>query len=418
MKDLFDKVHEHMGPLGQYMDVAHNYYAFPKLEGENGPRMRFNGREVIVWNINCYLGLHHLPEVKAADSDAAAEFGMHYPMGARIMSGETDAHEELEQQLADFTNKEASVLLNFGYQGIMSVVDGLLSRHDVVVYDRDDHACIMDGIRMHTGPKYAFKHNDIDHFLVRMEQARAKADELNSGILVVTEGVFGMKGEQGIMKEILEHKEKYGFRLVVDDAHGFGTMGATGAGACEEQGIMDEVDVYFSTFAKSMSGFGAFVSGDKFLMDYFRYNLRSQIFAKSLCMPMVKGALKRLEIVRSPKGAELREKLWKNVHMLQDGLRDAGFDIGTPQACVTPVYMKGTVGEAGALVKDIRETHGIFCSVVLPPMIPKGTILLRMIPTATHSEEDIQLTLDAFKACRSKLEDGTYLAIGKTLTDH
>lgn len=418
MKDIFDKVQEHMGPLGQYMDVAHNYFAFPKLEGENGPRMRFNGREVIVWNINCYLGLHHLPEVQKADADAAAEFGMHYPMGARIMSGETDAHEELERQLAEYTQKEAAVLLNFGYQGIMSIVDVLLGRHDVVVYDRDDHACIMDGIRMHTGPKYAFKHNDIDHFLVRMKQAKEKADELNSGILVVTEGVFGMKGEQGIMKDILKYKEEYGFRILVDDAHGFGTMGPTGAGACEAQGIQDQIDVYFSTFAKSMSGFGAFVSGDKFLMDYFRYNLRSQLFAKSLCMPMVKGALKRLEVVRSPKGDELRKKLWKNVYMLQDGLKDLGFDIGVPEACVTPVYMKGTVGEAGALVKDIRETYGIFCSVVLPPMIPKGTILLRMIPTASHTEEDIQQTLDAFAACREKLQAGVYLEAGKELTDH
>jgi glycine C-acetyltransferase len=339
-------------------------------------------------------------------------------MGARIMSGETTAHEELEAQLAEYTEKEAAVLLNFGYQGIMSIVDVLLGRHDVVVYDRDNHACIMDGIRMHTGPKYAFKHNDIDHFLVRMEQAKAKAEETGGGILVVTEGVFGMKGEQGIMKEILEYKEKYGFRIVIDDAHGFGTMGPTGAGACEEQGIQDKVDVYFSTFAKAMSGFGAFCSGDKFLMDYFRYNLRSQLFAKSLCMPMVKGALKRLEIVRSPQGAELRKKLWKNVYMLQDGLKEAGFDIGTPQACVTPVYMSGTVGEAGALVKDIRENHGIFCSVVLPPMIPKGTILLRMIPTAAHTEQDIQATLEAFKATRANLADGTYRELGKELTDH
>lgn len=418
MKDIFEKVQEHMGPLGQYMDVAHNYFAFPRLEGENKPRMMFNGREVIVWNVNAYLGLHLLPEVREADAQAAAEYGMHYPMGARIMSGETTAHEQLEAELADYTQKEAAVLLNFGYQGIMSIVDALLGRNDVVVYDRDNHACIMDGIRMHTGPKFPFKHNDIDHFLVRMEQAKKKADELNSGILVVTEGVFGMKGEQGIMKEILEYKEKYNFRIVIDDAHGFGTMGPTGAGACEAQGIMDQVDVYFSTFAKSMSGFGAFVSGDKFLMDYFRYNLRSQIFAKSLCMPMVKGGLKRMEIVRSPLGAELRKKLWKNVYMLQDGLKEAGFDIGTPQACVTPVYMKGTVGEAGALVKDIRESYGIFCSVVLPPMVPKGTILLRMIPTASHTEEDINETLAAFKAARVKLEDGTYLAIGKTMTDN
>ncbi|MEM7572858.1 MAG: pyridoxal phosphate-dependent aminotransferase family protein [Bacteroidota bacterium] len=416
MKDLFDKVHEHMGPLGQYMDVAHNYFAFPKLEGPTGSRMTFNGREMVIWNINCYLGLEQLPEVREADAQAAQEFGLHYPMGARIMSGESDYHEQLEAELAEFTQKEAAVLLNFGYQGIMSIVDVLLGRNDVVVYDKENHACIMDGIRMHTGPKYAYKHNDTEHFLRRIKQARAKADELGGGILVVTEGVFGMKGEQGNMKDILQYKEEYGFRLLVDDAHGFGTMGPTGAGACELQGIQDEVDVYFSTFAKSMSGFGAFVSGDKYLMDFMRYNLRSQLFAKSLCMPMVKGALKRLEIVRNR--PELREKLWKNVYALQNGLRDLGFDIGNPEACVTPVYMKGTVGEAGALVRDLRERFGIFCSVVLPPMIPQGTILLRMIPTATHTDKDIQVTLDAFKAVREKLEAKIYLEEGKMLTDH
>jgi glycine C-acetyltransferase len=411
MKDLFAKFEEHRGPLGQYMDVAHGYYAFPKLEGELGPRMRFMDREMIIWSINDYLGLSNRPEIREADAQAAAEYGMAYPMGARIMSGETKFHEQLEQELSDFVKKEATLLLNFGYQGILSIVDGLLSRHDVVVYDRDNHACIMDGIRMHNGPKFAFKHNDLEHFLVRMEQAKAAAEKHNSGILVVTEGVFGMRGEQGILKEIVEYKEKYGFRLLVDDAHGFGTLGATGAGAGEEQGVQDEIDVYFSTFAKSMAGFGAFVSGDKGLIDYMRYNLRSQIFAKSLCMPMVKGALKRLELLRSM--PELREKLWKNVRQLQGGLVEAGFDIGNTGACVTPVYMKGTVGETAALVQDIRENYGIFCSVVMPPVIPKGQVILRLIPTASHTTAEIEETLAAFKAVRTKLENGTYRKIGE-----
>jgi glycine C-acetyltransferase len=411
MKDLFAKFEEHRGPLGQYMEVAHGYFAFPKLEGKLGPRMRFMDREMIVWSINDYLGLSNRPEIREADAQAAAEHGMAYPMGARIMSGETKFHEQLEQELSDFVQKEATLLLNFGYQGIMSVVDTLLSRHDVVVYDRDDHACIMDGIRMHNGPKYAFKHNDLEHFLVRMEQAKAEAEKRNSGILVITEGVFGMRGEQGILKEIVEYKKQYGFRLLVDDAHGFGTLGATGAGAGEEQGVQDEIDVYFSTFAKSMAGFGAFVSGDKGLIDYMRYNLRSQIFAKSLCMPMVKGALKRLEMLRTM--PELREKLWKNVKQLQSGLTEAGFDIGNTGACVTPVYMKGTVGETAALVQDIRENYGIFCSVVMPPVIPKGQIILRLIPTASHTQADIDQTLKAFKAVRTKLENGTYRKIGE-----
>ncbi|MGB3547765.1 MAG: pyridoxal phosphate-dependent aminotransferase family protein [Saprospiraceae bacterium] len=416
MKDLFDKVHEHMGPLGQYMDVAHGYYAFPILEGDLGPRMKFMGREMIVWSLNSYLGLANHPEVRKVDAQAAADYGMAYPMGARIMSGETNKHLELEAELSDFMQKEATMLLNFGYQGIMSVVDQLLSRHDVVVYDRDDHACIMDGVRMHNGPKYAFKHNDLDHLKVRLKQATAKAEELNSGILVISEGVFGMRGEQGILKEIVELKKEYNFRLLVDDAHGFGTLGETGMGAGEAQGVQDGIDVYFSTFAKSMAGFGAFVSADKKIIDFMRYNLRSQIFAKSLCMPMVIGALKRLEMLRTM--PELREKLWKNVHMLQNGLQEAGFDIGNTGACVTPVYMKGTVGEAGALIRDIRENYGIFCSVVLPPIIPKGQLILRLIPTAAHSEEDIRETLEAFKAIRAKQEKGIYLEEGKLLTEH
>ena len=412
MKDLFDKF-DHKGPLGQYQEVAHGYFSFPKLEGELGPRMKFRGKECIIWSINSYLGITNHPEVRKADAEAAADYGMAYPMGARIMSGETDAHIQLEKELAEFTHKEGALLLNFGYQGIMSIVDACLSRHDVVVYDRDNHACIMDGIRMHQGPKFAFKHNDIDHFLVRMEQAKKEAEKRDSGILVITEGVFGMRGEQGILKEICEYKEQYGFRLLVDDAHGFGTMGATGAGAGEEQGVQDQIDVYFSTFAKAMSGFGAFVSADKDVIEYFRYNLRSQVFAKSLCMPMVKGALTRLRLLREQ--PELREKLWRNVRHLQDGLREAGFDIGNTGACVTPVYMTGTPYEAGALIYDMRENYNIFCSIVLPPVIPKGTILLRLIPTAEHTPEDIQTTLDVFRKLRSKLEDGTYHKMGEML---
>lgn len=412
MKDLFDKFN-HKGPLGQYQDVAHGYFSFPKLEGELGPRMKFRGKECIIWSINSYLGITNHPEVRKADSEATAEFGLAYPMGARIMSGETDAHLQLEKELAEFTQKEDALLLNFGYQGIMSVVDACLSRHDVVIYDRDDHACIMDGIRMHQGPKLAFKHNDIEHFEVRLKQAKVEAEKRNSGILVITEGVFGMRGEQGIIKEICAFKEEYGFRLLVDDAHGFGTMGATGAGAGEEQGVQDQIDVYFSTFAKAMSGFGAFVSADKDIIDFFRYNLRSQVFAKSLCYPMVKGALTRLRLLREH--PELREKLWKNVHHLQNGLREAGFEIGNTGACVTPVFMHGTAYEAGALIYDMRETYGIFTSIVLPPVIPKGQLILRLIPTAEHSEEDIQITLDAFKEVRTKLEDGTYAQMAEML---
>lgn len=413
--DLFAKIKADRGPIGKYSDFAHGYYAFPKLEGELESRMKFQGKEVIVWSVNNYLGLGNHPEVRKADADAAKEWGMAYPMGSRMMSGETKYHEELEQKLAEHVQKEKGLLLNFGYQGIMSIVDALLTRRDVVVYDKDDHACIYDGVRMHIGPRFAFEHNDIESFKKQMDKATAKAEETGGGILVITEGVFGMRGEQGILKEIVATRDKYEFRLLVDDAHGYGTLGETGAGAGEAQGVQDEIDVYFSTFAKSMAGIGAFAAGDADIMDYLRYNLRSQIYAKSLPMPMVMGALKRYELLRTM--PELREKLWHNVHLLQKGLKDAGFDIGNTGACVTPVYMQGTVGEAIALVRDLRENFSIFCSIVVYPVIPKGQMILRLIPTASHTEEDIRLTLEAFKAIRTKLQDGIYAQEGALVTD-
>jgi len=413
--DLFAKIKSDPGPLGKYSDFAHGYFAFPKLEGELGSRMKFQGKEVIVWSVNNYLGLGNHPEVRKADADAAKDWGMAYPMGSRMMSGETKYHEELEQKLASHVQKEEGILLNFGYQGIMSIVDALLTRRDVVVYDKDDHACIYDGVRMHIGPRFAFEHNDIDSFKKQMAKATVKAAETGGGILVITEGVFGMRGEQGILKEIVATRDQFEFRLLVDDAHGYGTLGATGAGAGEEQGVQDEIDVYFSTFAKSMAGIGAFVAGDAFLMNYLRYNLRSQIYAKSLPMPMVIGALKRYELLRTL--PELREKLWYNVNLLQKGLKDAGFHIGNTGACVTPVYMKGTVGEALALITDLRENFSIFCSIVVYPVIPKGQMILRLIPTASHTDEDIHLTLEAFKATRTKLEDGVYAKEGALITD-
>lgn len=404
--DLFAKLRNNRGPLGKYSHMAHGYYTFPKLEGEIGPRMKFQGKDVLVWSLNNYLGLANHPEVRKADADAAAQFGMAYPMGARMMSGETKYHEQLDRELADFVGKEDCMLLNYGYQGILSVIDALLSRHDAVVYDKDNHACIYDAIRMHVGPRFAFEHNDIDSFRKQMEKAVRETEKTGGGILVVTEGVFGMRGEQGIIKEIVACRKDYDFRLIIDDAHGFGVLGPNGRGAAEDQGCMDEVDLYFSTFAKSMAGIGAFVAGDKDIIDYLRYNTRSQIFAKSLPLPMVIGGLKRLELLRNH--PELRQKLWDNVKLLQDGLLEAGFDIGNTGACVTPVYMKGTVGEAVALVRDLRENYGIFCSIVVYPVVPKGVILLRLIPTAVHTSEDIEETLTAFRSIKARLESGVY----------
>jgi glycine C-acetyltransferase len=404
--DLFEKFRKDKGPLGKYEQMAHGYYMFPKLEGELGSRMIFRGKEKIIWSINNYLGLANHPEVREADAQAAKDFGLSYPMGARMMSGETKYHEQLERELADFTSKADAMLLNFGYQGILSVVDALLDRKDVVVYDKDCHACIYDGIRMHLGKRVPFEHNDIESFQKQIKKAQTFAAQSGGGILVITEGVFGMRGEQGILKEIAAYKDQYGFRLLVDDAHGFGTLGHTGAGAGEEQGVQDKIDLYFSTFAKSMASIGAFVSGDKEIITYLRYNTRSQIFAKSLPLPLVIGNLKRLELLK--KDPELKAKLWDNVTKLQNGLTKEGFNLGNTSSCVTPVFMQGNPMEAINLVHDLRENFDIFCSIVVYPVIPKDMILLRLIPTAVHTDEDISLTVSAFGSISGKLREGIY----------
>ncbi|MFT5021725.1 MAG: glycine C-acetyltransferase [Flavobacteriaceae bacterium] len=406
MRDLFERIIANKGPLGKWASQAEGYFVFPKIEGPISNRMSFRGKEVITWSINDYLGLANLPEIKAVDAAAAAEYGAAYPMGARMMSGHTDFHEQLEQELATFVEKESSYLLNFGYQGIMSTIDALVSKDDIIVYDVDAHACIIDGVRLHMGKRFTFKHNDLESLEKNLDRATKMAEQTGGGILVISEGVFGMRGEQGKLKEIVALKQKYNFRLLVDDAHGFGTLGKTGAGAGEEQGIQADIDVYFATFAKSMAGIGAFIAADKEIIDYLKYNLRSQMFAKSLPMIYVKGALKRLDMLRSQ--PELKENLWRNVNALQSGLKAQGFDIGTTTSCVTPVYLNGSIPEAMALVKDLRENHGIFCSIVVYPVIPKGLILLRLIPTATHTQEDIDLTLTAFSSIRERLENGTY----------
>lgn len=413
MKDLFEKIYRDKGPLGKWASQAEGYFVFPKLEGQISNRMMFQDKEVITWSINDYLGLANHPEVRKVDAEAAAEFGSAYPMGARMMSGHTSLHEQLQNELAEFVNKEAAYLLNFGYQGIMSTIDALVGKDDIIVYDVDSHACIIDGVRLHMGKRFTYKHNDIESLEKNLERATKMAEQTGGGILVISEGVFGMRGEQGRLKEIVELKKKFNFRFLVDDAHGFGTLGATGAGAGEEQGVQDDIDVYFATFAKSMASTGAFIAGDKEIMDYLKYNLRSQMFAKSLQMTLTKGALKRLDMLRTM--PELKQNLWKIVDALQSGLKKRGFDIGTTQSCVTPVYLKGSIPEAMALVRDLRENHGIFCSIVVYPVIPKGLILLRMIPTATHTLEDVERTLDAFDAIRERLDNGTYKRMSAAL---
>ncbi len=416
VKDLFERIQNNKGPLGKWASQAEGYFVFPKLEGDLGPRMRFQGKDILNWSLNDYLGLANHPEVRKADADAAIEFGAAYPMGARMMSGHTKYHEQLEQELAAFVMKESAYLLNFGYQGIMSTIDALVTRNDVIVYDVDAHACIIDGVRLHSGKRFTYRHNDVESMEKNLQRATKLAETTGGGILFITEGVFGMRGQQGKLKEVVAMKKKYNFRLLVDDAHGFGTLGKTGAGAGEEQGVQDDIDVYFSTFAKSMANIGAFVAADKDIIDYLKYNLRSQMFAKALPMIQTIGSLKRLELLRN--SSEIKDKLWVNVNALQNGLKSRGFNIGDTNTCITPVYLEGSVPEAMVMVNDLRENYGIFLSIVIYPVIPKGIILLRMIPTTSHTLSDVDETLIAFEAIREKLENGTYKEIAsKTKVD-
>ena len=413
MKDLFQRITENKGPLGKWASIAEGYFVFPKLEGPISNRMVFNGKEVITWSVNDYLGLANNPEVRDIDSKAAIKFGSAHPMGARMMSGHTDLHEKLEKIVADLVNKESAYALNFGYQGILSTIDTLVSKNDVIVYDTDSHACIIDGVRLHLGKRFTYKHNDIESLEKNLIRASKVAKNTDGGILVISEGVFGMRGEQGKLKEIVKLKEKYKFRFLVDDAHGFGTLGKNGSGTGDEQGVQDEIDVYFATFAKSIASTGAFIAGSKEVINFLKYNMRSQMFAKSLQSVLVYGIIKRIEMMKSR--SEFKNKLWKNVYSLQEGLKNRGFDIGNTQSCVTPVYLKGSIPEAMVLVKDLRENYGIFCSIVVYPVIPKGLILLRLIPTASHTIKDIEITLDAFSSIREKLQNGTYKTMSEAI---
>ncbi len=404
--DIFDKIYKNKGPLGQYQKVGHGYFIFPKLEGELGPHMNFRGKEVLVWSLNNYIGLANHPEVRRTDAEAAIKYGMAYPMGSRLLTGHTSLHEELENQLAEFVGKPDAFLLNYGYQGVISIIDSLLGRNDVVIYDSEAHACIFDGVRLHLGKRFMFPHNNIENCEKQLERATKLVEKTGGGILIVTEGVYGMAGDLAKLDKIVALKKKYNFRILVDDAHGFGTMGKTGAGTGEHFGVQDEIDLYFSTFAKSMAGIGAFVAGDEEVINYMRYNMRSQVFAKALPMPMVAGALKRLELLRTK--PELKEDLWKIVRALQNGLKEKGFNLGNTESPVTPVFFTGSVPEASNIVIDLRENYRIFCSIVLYPVVPKDVIMLRIIPTAVHTLKDVEYTIKAFGEVQEKLKAGKY----------
>ena len=404
--DIFDKIKSNKGALGQYSDIAHGYFTFPKLEGEIGARMKFRGKEVLTWSLNNYLGLANHPEVRKCDAETAAKYGLAYPMGARMMSGQTSMHEKFEKMAAEFTHKEDAYLLNFGYQGMVSIIDALVGRHDVIVYDSESHACIMDGLRLHIGKRFVFPHNDIESCEKQLQRASTLTEETGGGILVITEGVFGMAGDLGRLDKICALKKKYKFRFLVDDAHGFGTMGANGSGTGEHFGVQDEIDIYFATFAKAMAGIGGFVSSKKEVINYLRYNLRSQIYAKSLPMAMTLGAIRRLELIQAH--PELKEKLWTIVRALQKGLKEAGLDLGRTESPVTPVFMKSGITQATQLIYDLRENYGIFCSVVIYPVVPRDVVMLRLIPTAVHSLEDVEYTVNTFKELKRKVDNDEY----------
>ena len=404
--DVFNKIKTAPGALGKYMANAHGYFAFPKLEGPISNKMMFLGKEHLVWSLNNYLGLANHPDVRKADADAAAEWGMAYPMGARMMSGQTKYHEQLEQELADFVGKEAGYLLNYGYQGMVSIINTMVDRRDVIVYDSDAHACIIDGMRLHFGKRFVFPHNNMENLDKELQRATKIVENTGGGILVITEGVYGMAGDLGKLDEIVEMKKKYSFRLLVDDAHGFGTMGKTGAGTGEHFGVQDKIDLYFGTFAKSMAGIGAFVAGDKNVINFLMYNMRSQTYAKSLPMPMVMGALKRLDMLRNEPWH--KEKLWTIVKALQGGLREAGFDLGVTESPVTPVFIPGETPLAMHVTVDLRENYKIFCSIVIYPVVPKGVIMLRLIPTAMHTLEDVEYTIKAFSEIKAKVDKHEY----------
>lgn len=406
MADIFEKIQANRGPIGMHAKESHGYFTFPKLEGDIGPHMIFRGKEKLNWSLNNYLGLANHPEVRKADAEAGSQYGFAMPMGARMMSGNSNFHEQLERELAEFESKEDAILVNFGYQAMVSAIDCLVDRHDVIVYDAESHACILDGVRLHMGKRFVFKHNDIEDCEKQLTRATKLAEETGGAILVITEGVFGMRGDQGRLKEIAALKKKFNFRLFVDDAHGIGTLGISGAGTGEEQGVQNEIDIYFGTFAKSFAMIGGFIASDEQVVEYLRYNMRSQIFAKAMPLPLVVGALKRLELIRTK--PELKDKLWEITHALQTGLKEAGFEIGPTDSCVTPVYLNGSIPESTNLIYDLRENYNVFCSMVVYPVVPKGMIILRLIPTAVHTMEDVKYTIECFSKIVDKLKNGEY----------
>lgn len=395
--DLFDKLQGRPGPLGEFTSDGYGYYTFPRLEGPLGPVMKFNGKDVVVWSINDYLGIGGREDVRKFDGEMAARHGLSTPMGARLMTGNTTQHEKLEEELADFVHKPSALLLNYGYQGIMSVIHALVDRNDFLIYDELSHACIVDGKQLAMAEKFVYKHNDIESLEKQLERAHRKAKP-DSSILVVTEGAFGMTGDLGNLEEIVALKDKYPFRLLVDDAHGVGTMGEDGSGTGTHLGCHEGIDIYFGTFAKAFALIGAFVATEERVKEFLKANVRSQIFAKSVPLPIVESVRKRLKMIRN--NPEWRDQLWENTKKLRQGLIDIGYNVMPAECPVTPVLTKGSTEVCQDIMRKLREDHGIFVSGVAYPVVPKGTVLIRLIPTAAHNDEHIKKTLKGFRAIK------------------
>ncbi|MCH9633796.1 MAG: 8-amino-7-oxononanoate synthase/2-amino-3-ketobutyrate coenzyme A ligase [Chlamydiae bacterium] len=400
--DLFHKCYQKEGLFSNVREGKDNYYAQPILEGPLGPHMTFNGQKMIVWSINDYLGLAGHPEPTARAKEVLEAFGTAYPMGARLMSGFTQNHQTFEAKLAKFAQKESALLFNYGYLGVLGVITSIMGPRDTVIIDHDSHACIVDGAKLATTRRNqfrVFRHNDMDHLEKILKSIN---QDRKGGILIVTDGIYGMTGEVAPLKEICALKEKYNARLLVDDAHGIGIMGATGRGTGEHLGVQDKIDLYFSTFAKCFAGIGGFVAGDKEIIEHITWNARPVIFAKNLPLIYSDSLSATLDVIeREP---ERREKLWEIATYMQRRFKEEGFDIGNTTSPITPVFLSISGLEA---IKDaihiLREEFHIFASGVMYPVVPRGVFLLRLVPSCRHTFDDVNKTIEAFIQIKERI---------------
>lgn len=395
---LLEKLEKKGSVLQKYINYRGRLHHL-ELKGKVSNRMIFDNKEYIIWCLNDYLGLMHHPESIEAAAQATTQYGPSYPHSVRLTIGHSSAHDYLEQQLNTLMGYEDSMLVNLGYQGFMSIIDALTDRHDTIIYDQKCHACLIDGVRLHNGRKFAFKHNDINHLETQLQRARKTHNSKEGMIIVVVDGLYSMHGELAKLDEIVRLKKLYNFALFVDDSHAFGVFGKHGKGSPEHYGIEKEVDVYVSTFTKSFGNLGGFVSAKKPIIDFLRFATRSQIFSRSMPLPMVLSVSKNIEIFqREP---ERRERLWKNTNQFQEGLREMAINIGPSESPIVPIHINGNHQEGLKVFFDLREM-GIFSYIVAYPVVEKNTCLIRMVCTHNHTTIDIEQTLHAFKELKRR----------------